>query len=91
VEDIGGIRMEEYDDKRVLIHMHIHSFVCRKCYRVEKKIRKCYRVEKIVRYGVNCSHHIVKSRMCSDVSQWDHLLVYIISEKFPQEYKTNET
>jgi hypothetical protein len=70
------ILMMEYDDKRVLIHTHIHSFASLPRSKSESVIEL-----KKLRDTVSATLAAL-SNLGYPVSQWDHLLVYIILEKF---------
>jgi hypothetical protein len=64
----------EYDDKRALIHTHIHSFASLPKGKSESvtELKKLQDIISVARSVANLG--------CL-VSQWDHLLVYIITEK----------
>jgi len=66
----------EYDDKRALIHTHIRSFAS-----LPKRKSEGITELKELRDAVSVALAVLSNLGCP-VSQWDHLLVYIISEKF---------
>jgi len=71
--------VSEYDHKRMLIYTHIHSFASLPKSKFES-VTELRELRDTVRVAL-----AKLSRLGCPVSQWDHLLVYIITEKFSSE------
>jgi hypothetical protein len=74
--------MMEYDDKRALIHAHIHSFTSLPKDKSESAIEL-----KKLRDTISVALAVLSNLGCH-VSHWDPILIYVITEKFGSKTRT---